>query len=130
MKPFRKSARHIALPLAGAMALSTMPVNVAQAGLVTSDSLVAERQARADRARVAQFMTRADVRSQFLTYGVDAAEAAERVAALSDAEISRLAVQIDEDPAGQGFVGAVVFVAVIVLIVLLVTDAVGETDVF
>jgi hypothetical protein len=55
---------------------------------------------------------------------------AKRVAALSDTEIERLARQIEQGPAGQGFIGAVVFVAVVVLIVLLVTDAIGETDVF
>lgn len=130
MRPLRKSARIIALPLAGAIAISTMPINVAQAGLVTSDSLVAARQVKADRERVARFMARDDVQQAFRSYGVGKREAAKRVAALSDDEVARLARQIDQGPAGQGFIGAVVFVAVVVLIVLLVTDAVGETDVF
>jgi hypothetical protein len=130
MKLFRKNARYFALPLALAMAATSLPVNVAQAGLVSSETVMADRQTEADRARVAQFMSREDVRQAFGSYGVDAREANMRVAALSDAEISKLAATIDQDPAGQGFIGVVIFVGIVVLVVLLVTDAIGETDVF
>jgi hypothetical protein len=130
MKHLRKSARYIAVPVVGALAATTLPANVAMAGLVGTEQVVAERQAHADRERVERFMSRDDVVTAFASYGVGADEAAKRVAALSDTEIERLARQIEQGPAGQGFIGAVVFVAVVVLIVLLVTDAIGETDVF
>jgi hypothetical protein len=130
MKLLRKNARLFALPLAATLTVTSLPLNVAQAGLIGSDRLVTARQAQADRDRVMRFMEREDVRSAFGSYGVDADEAAMRVAALSDAEIARLSKSIDQDPAGQSVVGTVIFVAVVVLVVLLVLDAVGETDVF
>ena len=130
MKKFRKNLRLFAAPLAAAMTLASLPLNVAHAGLVSSERLVETRQNQADRARVAEFLQRDDVRASFRSYGVSAREAQMRVSSLSEAEIAHLARQIDQDPAGQGFVGTVVFVGVVVLIVLLVTDAIGETDVF
>ena len=52
------------------------------------------------------------------------------MAALSDDEIRAIADRIDTLPAGQGAVGAVVGAALIVFIVLLITDLAGLTDVF
>lgn len=70
------------------------------------------------------------MRSQFEALGVDPEEAKERVAALSDDEISQLAERINSDPAGQSAVGAIVGAALIIFIVLLVTDLLGFTNVF
>ena len=59
--------------------------------------------------------------------GVSPTQAQARVASLSDAEVSRLAGEIETSPAaGNGVVGAVVFV----FLVLLVTDLLGLTKVF
>jgi hypothetical protein len=61
-------------------------------------------------------------------FGVDSDQAVERVAALSDEEVQRLAEKIDSTPvgAGGGVIGAVVFV----FLVLLVTDILGFTKIF
>jgi len=57
--------------------------------------------------------------------GVDATAAAERVAALSDSELSTLAARIDQQPAGGilALIGAV-------FVVLIILDYVGVTHVF
>jgi len=62
--------------------------------------------------------------------GVDPSEVDARIAALSDQEISQIAGHIDEMPAGQGVLGAIIVALLIVFIVLLITDLVGLTDVF
>ena len=62
--------------------------------------------------------------------GVDPAEAARRVGGLSDAEVQRIAGELDRLPAGQGAVGAVIGAALLIFIVLLITDLLGLTDVF
>jgi hypothetical protein len=62
--------------------------------------------------------------------GVDPNEAAARVAALSDAQVREIAGQIDQLPAGQSAIGAVVGAIVIIFLVLLVTDLLGLTNVF
>ena len=67
---------------------------------------------------------------QLSVLGVDPVEAQLRVAGLSDAEVSRLAGRIDTLPAGEGALGAIVRAALIVFLVLLVTDLLGFTNVF
>jgi hypothetical protein len=62
--------------------------------------------------------------------GVDPAEARARVDSLSDAEVSRLAEAIRQDPAGAGALGTVVGAIVLIFLVLLVTDILGFTKVF
>jgi hypothetical protein len=59
--------------------------------------------------------------------GVDAADAAQRVAALSDAELVALEGKLNELPAGSTSVIAVVGIVAIVLIIL---ELVGVTNIF
>ena len=61
---------------------------------------------------------------------VDPAEAVQRVAGLSDAEVQRIAGHLDQLPAGQGAIGAVIGAAVLIFLILLVTDLLGLTDVY
>jgi hypothetical protein len=62
--------------------------------------------------------------------GVDPNEAAARVAVMSDAEVQKIASRIDEMPAGQSAIGALIGAVVLIFIVLLITDLLGLTDVF
>jgi hypothetical protein len=71
-----------------------------------------------------------DVQRQLVILGVDPEEAARRVAGLSDTEIQQIAGRLDQLPAGEGTVGAIIGAAVIIFLVLLVTDLLGLTDVF
>ncbi len=126
----RKYSRIIALPLAVLMMAVTMPLGVAQAALVGTDQVVAPSQAEADRARVAAFVAREDVRTEMRKMGVDPDEAKRRVAVMSDVEIQRVAARIDQAPAGQSAIGVIVGAVLLIFIVLLVTDLLGLTDVF
>jgi hypothetical protein len=72
---------------------------------------------------------RAAIARELERLGVDPAEAQRRVDALSDAELAALQGRLDQLPAG-GFVGAIVGAALIVFLVLLITDLAGLTDVF
>ena len=76
------------------------------------------------------FLSRADVQHQMGLLGVDPDEAAERVAGLSDEEVRQIAGQLDTLPAGEGTAGIIVGAALIVFLVLLITDILGLTDVF
>ena len=80
-----------------------------------------------DRERISRILDRTDVQAQLQAYGVSAAEVKARVAALTDAEAAELAARIDELPAGGvSILGA----ALIVFLVLLLTDILGYTKVF
>lgn len=67
-----------------------------------------------------------ELRDQLVAYGVNPADAEQRVAALTDSEIAELNQRIAEQPAGAGIVGA----AVTVFVVLVITDMLCATNVF
>ena len=129
MNGFRRLRRGVALLLAVVMLAISMPLGTARAAVVTTDQGLADSSAT-DRERVLAFLDRAEVREQIVALGVDPAEAAARVAALSDAQVQEIAGQLDQLPAGQSAVGVVVGAILIIFLVLLVTDLLGLTDVF
>jgi hypothetical protein len=122
--------RTIALTLATALFIMSLPLGAARAGLVTTEQLVEAKSAASDRERLAAILMRDDVRAQMEALGVDRDEAIARIASLSDQEVQQIAGQIDELPAGQNFLVGVLVVAGIVLIALVILDLLGVTDVF
>jgi hypothetical protein len=94
----------------------------ALAGIVNTDAVVAG----AERERLAGMLERSEVQERLQALGVDPANAKARVAALSDAEAAQLAAQLDELPAG----GDILWAAVLIFLVLLVTDMMGYTKIF
>jgi hypothetical protein len=117
--------------MAAFMLIVSMPIGVASAALVTTEQVIDKAGIEADRAVVAGYMARQEVRRQFEEMGIDPDEAASRVAGLSDAEIQQVAARIDEMPAGQASVMVVVISsALLIFLVLLVTDLLGLTDIF
>lgn len=131
MNRSRPSFKLTALVMAAVVLLLSIPSGMARAGLVATEQVVAERTAHEDRARVQNFLQREDVRKHLTRFGVNPAEAAARVNALSDAEVRQVAGQVDRIPAGQdGTVGIIVGAIVLIFIILLVTDLLGLTDIF
>jgi hypothetical protein len=94
----------------------------AYAGIVSTDTVVAG----AERERLTSLLERSEVRARLEALGVDPAKARQRVTALSDAEAAQLAAQLDELPAG----GDILVAAVLIFLVLLVTDMMGYTKIF
>ncbi len=122
--------RLVALTLAVVMFALTGPIDVARAALVTTEQAIEPAVQVDARARVAAFLARDDVRQQMVALGVDPAEAVDRVASLSDAEVQRIAGQLDRLPAGGDAIVAVIGAAVFIFLVLLITDLLGLTHVF
>ena len=122
----RKYCRFLAFPMAALMMAVSMPLGAAQAALVSTEQVVVKSEIEADRMRIAALIMREDVQHQLQAKGVDPNEALARVATLSDAEIRQSAARIDSMPAGQGVVGVVL----IIFIILLITDIAGVTDIF
>jgi len=128
MRCIQQWLRGVALVMAAVMFLTSLPLGVAQAGLITTDQILTQT-APQDRARVTAFLEREDVRQQMVALGVDPAEALARVASLSDEEVRQVSGHLDNLPAGQAF-GAVIGAILIIFLVLLVTDLLGLTNVF
>lgn len=89
----------------------------AQAGLIGTDEVAAQTQTHTDRARVRDFLARADVQHEMQQQGVTREAAQARVEALTDAEVQHIAGRIDALPAG-GTTGAAAVVGIGVLLVL------------
>jgi hypothetical protein len=85
--------------------------------------------AAGDRDRIANVVNRSDVRAQLEAYGVRAADVNARIAALTDEEAAQIARQLDTLPAG-GDAGAVLGLALLVFVVLVITDLLGVTHIF
>ena len=98
----------------------------AQAGMIATEQAAAS----AARARLAGLLERADLQAKLAAYGVKASDVKARVAALSDDEAAQLAAQIDNAPAGGDAAGALIGAALIVFLVLLLTDILGYTKIF
>ena len=70
------------------------------AGMIGTDQVVSAAQAQAARATVLSQISRVDVAGQLQSLGLTPQAAKDRVAALTDTEVARLAGQIDSLPAG------------------------------
>ena len=86
-----------------------------QAAMIGVDeALAAQRQA--ERGKLQGFLARADVQKQLATLG--AANAADRVSALTDDEVQTLASRIDALPAGADISVAAALLIVLILVLL------------
>lgn len=120
----------LALPIISVFLLCTLPVAAVNAKMIGTDKILDQNRISTDRARVIEFVERDDVQQQMESLGVDPDEAKRRVATLSDSEIEHIAGNLDEMPAGEGAIGAIVGAAVLVFLVLLITDLLCLTNVF
>lgn len=95
----------------------------ASATIVATDEVGAS----VERDRVKSFLDRAEVRERMQALGVSPQAARDRVDALSGEEVAALADRLDQLPAGGS---DVLTVALIVFLVLLLTDILGYTKIF
>ncbi len=126
MQQFRRFARPIApFVVLCLLGLGTY-VPAARAAIISTEAVVNAEQAQQQRDQVRDLLNRNDVKAYLSARGVDPANVQARVDSLTDAEVHTLASRLDQHPAGGGFLG----VALIVFIVLLITDILGYTDIF
>ena len=122
----RQSVKAIAILLATNLVTLGF-VQSAGAGVISTEAAIEmhEREARIE--RISSVLARDSVQSRMIHLGVDPNVAAVRIASLSDSELQQLEARMDELPAGAD--GALTVLG-IVLLVLLVLELVGVTDVF
>ena len=126
----KKLMRPVGLLLVVTFCLLNFNVPMAQAQMVGTDAVIADQQAVDQRSQVADFFASEDVKQIMTQYGVDPVEAQLRVDSLSNDELANIANSIDQLPAGGGGVGAVVGAAVLIFLILLITDLIGLTHVY
>ena len=99
---------------------------VASAGIIGTQTVIEASQRDADLATIQAGLERAEVRQQFASLGVDASMVEARLAALTDAEVARLADRMEQMPAG----GDLLAVIGVVFVILLILELVGVIDIF
>jgi len=107
----------------------TLFAQVSWAQMASTEAVLVQPVAVSSHEKVSQFVAREDVAKTFESMGVDPKMVEQRIALMSDEEVSKISSQIDTLPAGGdfgGIIGAVVFV----FVVLLITDILGFTKVF
>ena len=97
----------------------------AWAGAIGTQALLQSEQGELTAERLRSMLARDDVKAMLEQHGVSPEAAAERVAALTETEIAALQQDLDELPAG-----GVLEVLGVVLVVLIVLELLGVTNVF
>lgn len=120
------SKKSIAFALSAQLVLATQAVTVAQAEMLGTDAAISKYTALNNRSVLMDELQREDVQAEMIAMGVDPAEAEARLAALSDAEISTILTQMENDSAGADILGTLFTIFVI----LLVTDLLCLTRFF
>ena len=130
MKVIRRAAKPVSIFLTVLMVLLSVPYQSALATIVETETVLGVAQSQEAREYLNEVLSRKDVQTALMAQGVDPLEAQARVASLSDAEVVRLAKQVEHLPAGGDAIGVIVGAVVLIFIVLLITDILGYTDVF
>jgi hypothetical protein len=126
----RKFCRVVVAAVTAGLFVTSMPMPRAQAALVTSEDLATQRSVTADRARLNDLLAREDVQRELKSYGISPDEAQARVNSLTDEEVAQVSGRLDQLPAGQSALGVIIGAALLIFIVLLITDIAGLTKVF
>ncbi len=100
-----------------AIALMMLPFQTGQASMIGTDQVNSAATVQVDRDLVLNYLSRSQVANEFQSLGLDPQAAKDRVAAMTDDEVSTLAGKINALPAGgDGGTGLIALVLVVFLI--------------
>jgi hypothetical protein len=121
-------------PIAGlvilALGLFSISWAPAHAAMFTTAEILKQNQQNHERERLRTLFDRSEVRRQLEARGVSSEEARAWVDSLTEEEIAEIAARMDQMPAGADALGTIVGAAILVFLVLLITDILGYTDIF
>jgi hypothetical protein len=126
MKLIQQNAKPICIVLAFLMLSITVPYQSVLAAMIGTEATLDLTRANQARDNINNLLLREDVQSALMAQGINPIEARARIDSLSDAEVVRLADQIDKLPAGgigvswPWWFGPVVILGVILIIAAIV----------
>ena len=129
MKKVRPILRPVSIFLVVLMLTLSLPYQSTLAALIGTEELMGSQKAVEARAYISSVLAREDIQKALMARGIDPIEAQARVGTLTDQEAIEFAGTMEQLPAG-GVIGYIVGLAVLVFLVLLVTDILGYTDIF
>ncbi len=119
--------RRLVVALTAACFLGIGFHTTASAGVIGTQEYLAGATRAGQIAHIQSALLRQDVRDQLVRLGVDPVAASERIASLSDGELTQIAGNLDALPAGGDSLLAVIG---IVFVVLLILELTGVIDIF
>ena len=130
MKFIRRKISFVSLLMVIVMLSITVPFQPLLAAMVPTEAIIDSNNGEEARDYLKSLIFRDDIRKSLISHGIDPNEAKARVDSLSDSEAIAVADRIEKLPAGGGGIGVIVGAALIIFLVLLLTDILGYTDVF
>ena len=128
MKVIRQNAKLASIFLTILMLSITIPYQSVFAAMIGTEATLDSTQAQQARADINNLLSREDVQSALMAQGINPIEAKARIESLSDAEVVRLADQIDKLPAGEGaiqlfpvWVGIAIIAALVLIVYLIIS---------
>jgi hypothetical protein len=102
----------------------------AHAAMIQTSEVMQQESRDLDKQRLMSMLERKEVQQKLESWGVDPNEAKSRINGLTDQELARISDRMQTLPAGGDALGTIVGAAVLIFIILLITDILGLTDVF
>ena len=131
MKLIRQRSKFTGVFLVILMVLVAVPYQSVLAAMIeTEATLDITLKGQEARNTIKTILAREDAQAVLRAQGIDPLEAMARVDTLTDTEARRIADQIEELPAGGNFFVTFILVVGIIVIILIITDALGYTNVF
>ena len=130
MKEMRRAIKPISIFLIISLVCISMPYGYASAAIIETEIAKDSIEGKQARNYILSVLAREEVQAVLTAQGIDSHEAKRRLDSLTDAEVIRFAKAIKQLPAGRSAFGTIVAAALIVFLVLLITDIMGFTDVF
>ena len=107
--------------------LALTPVFTAQAAMIGTDTLLSNAHSEQTRASLQHLLSQQSAQQQLTAMGVDPNWVQERAGRLTDAELARINLGIEQMNAGGD---SVLGILVLIFIIFIITDAIGATDIF
>jgi len=130
MKFIRGKISFVSLFMAAVTLLIAVPYQPLLAAMIPTEEINDTNKGQEARDFLKELISREDIQNYLTNQGIDPLEAKARINGLSDSEAVKVAEQLEQLPAGSGAVGIIIGAALLVFLVLLVTDILGLTDVF
>lgn len=131
MKLIRQRSKSTGVFLVFLMVLVAVPYQSVLAAMIeTEATLDITAKGQEARDQIKSILAREDAQAILTAQGIDPLEAMARVDSLTDAEAQRIADEIEELPAGGNFLLTFLLVVGLIVVILIITDAMGYTDVF
>ena len=130
METIRKISKQAAIFLAFHLLMLSGFYQSVSAAMIDTESVINVNRSQNPRDCLNNLLARKEIQAALIAQGIDPQEAQERIDNLSDDEAGKFVHELDQIPAGGGFLEAFIIVVFLIFLILLITDISGYTDVF